>query len=74
MLLTGNINAKAVQAKAPVRFINKPNLGTTVANRPVMRTMKVLFIMFFMYGLLLNGFGLVLKKPACSVMSIAGIT
>ena len=59
--------------KAPVRLMNKPNLGMAVAIIPVNKTMTVLSTMFLMYGFYYsNGFRLSLNALEFSVMSIAG--
>jgi len=51
----GNTNAKAVHAKAPVRFTKRPNLGTTIALTAVSMTTKDLKTSDFNTG----NFGLV---------------
>ena len=48
LLLTGKINAKAVHAKAPVRLMNRPNLGIMVALIPTPITIIVRKIIFLM--------------------------
>ena len=39
--LTGRTKANAVQAKAPERLMNSPNLGTNIARRAVKMTRNV---------------------------------
>ena len=74
-LLTGITNARAVHAKAPVKFMNKPNLGITMAESPVPTTIMVLKTMLFKYRRLSpNKLGKALKHLLFSVISIAGIT
>ena len=38
------MNAKAVHANAPVKFMNIPNFGIVMARKPVIRTISVLII------------------------------
>ena len=72
-ILTGKINASAVQAKAPVKLINRPNLGIIVALTPTLITTAVRNIMFLIYGVFVNGLGESWKHFVFSVMSIAGM-
>ena len=64
-----------MHAKAPVRFMNKPNLGTTIAERPVPITIIVLKTMLLTHrSLSPKKLGNLLKHLLFSVMSMAGIT
>ena len=74
----GKTKARAVHAKAPVRLMNRPNLGTTMASKPVQTTIIVRRTMFFPYSYLSpnlrNGFYIFIKHSVFSIISIAGIT
>ena len=72
--LTGRMNARAVQANAPVKLINKPNLGIIRADRPVAITIKLLRTMFLVYGYSELGLGIALKQFVASVIYSAGMT
>ena len=39
------MKAKAVHAKAPVKFMNKPNFGIDIASKPVIKTINDLIMM-----------------------------
>ena len=75
MELTGIIKARAVQAKAPVKFIKSPNFGMAMAEYPVAMTMIVLKTRVFSH---LNFspkiLGSLSKKLLLSTMSKAGMT
>ena len=64
------MNARAVHANAPVKFMNIPNFGIVIARKPVIRTISVLIMVL----LLLSILGNFLKHSVFSVISIAGIT
>lgn len=72
------MKARAVQAKAPVRLMNRPNLGTIMARIPVRTTIIVRRTMFFPYSYfspnLRNGLLEFRKQSVFSIISIAGIT
>lgn len=61
-IYTGSKKAKAVQANAPDRLMNKPNLGIIIADMPVRITIADLRIIFLRYGLVLNGFELFVNQ------------
>lgn len=72
-IATGSTNANAVHAKAPVRAMNRPNLGIMVALMPTPITIMVRSMIFFIYGVSLNGLADSVKHLVFSVMSTAGI-
>jgi hypothetical protein len=67
------MNAKNVEVNAPVKFINKLKNGIDAANIPLVKTMKLLNIIFFKKGYYLTGESNLLKSFDYSDISIAGI-
>ena len=69
------MNAKAVQAKAPVKLMKRPNFGMTVADQPVAMTIMVLSTSVFNHlNLSPKMLGNLSKHLLLSTMSKAGIT
>lgn len=70
--MAGRMKAKAVQTNAPDKFMNRPNLGTIIAEKPVKRTRADLTNIDLTLGYL-RQVGILSYSSAFSAISIAGI-
>jgi hypothetical protein len=67
------MNAKKVDVNAPVKFINKPKYGIDAANMPLVKTIKLLKMIFLKKGYFLIGESNLEKSLDYSDISMAGI-